>query len=105
MVILSCPRRFQQNHLRSATDEFLESPSELIGIIDGVVGACIKDLLRIVLDTVGDFVNFTADQWQVFGGSWGSTLALAYSQSNPARVSELILRGIFMLREKELRWF
>ena len=44
-------------------------------------------------------------QWLVFGGSWGSTLALTYAQSHPDRVSELVLRGIFMLREKELQWF
>ncbi|CAN5208981.1 prolyl aminopeptidase [soil metagenome] len=45
------------------------------------------------------------DQWQVFGGSWGSTLALAYAQTHPAQVSELVLRGIFMLRRWELEWF
>ena len=45
------------------------------------------------------------DQWVVFGGSWGSTLALAYSQTHPKRCQGLILRGIFMLRQKELRWF
>ena len=44
-------------------------------------------------------------KWQVFGGSWGSTLALAYSQSHPERVSELVLRGIFMVRKKEIHWF
>jgi proline iminopeptidase len=45
------------------------------------------------------------DQWQVFGGSWGSTLALAYAQTHPDRVTELVLRGIFMLRRWELEWF
>jgi proline iminopeptidase len=45
------------------------------------------------------------DRWQVFGGSWGSTLALAYAQTHPDRVRELILRGIFMLRRAELEWF
>jgi proline iminopeptidase len=45
------------------------------------------------------------EKWQVFGGSWGSTLALAYAQKHPERVSELVLRGIFMLRKKELDWF
>lgn len=43
--------------------------------------------------------------WQLVGGSWGSTLALAYAQSHPGRVTELILRGIFLLRDAELRWF
>jgi len=45
------------------------------------------------------------ERWQVFGGSWGSTLALAYAQAHPRRVTELVLRGIFMLRRWELSWF
>jgi proline iminopeptidase len=45
------------------------------------------------------------DRWQVFGGSWGSTLALAYAESHPEVISELVLRGIFMLRAQELHWF
>ena len=45
------------------------------------------------------------EDWLVFGGSWGSTLALAYAQTHPNRVTELVLRGVFMLREKELQWF
>jgi proline iminopeptidase len=45
------------------------------------------------------------EQWLVFGGSWGSTLSLAYAQTHPERVSELVLRGIFMLRHEELLWF
>ncbi|WP_045757646.1 prolyl aminopeptidase [Xanthomonas albilineans] len=45
------------------------------------------------------------DRWQVFGGSWGSTLALAYAQTHPQRVAELVLRGIFLLRRWELEWF
>ncbi|MEO1374626.1 MAG: prolyl aminopeptidase [Cyanobacteria bacterium J06635_10] len=45
------------------------------------------------------------DNWVVFGGSWGSTLSLAYSQTHPERCNGLILRGIFMLRQKELHWF
>ncbi|NLT66326.1 MAG: prolyl aminopeptidase [Acidobacteria bacterium] len=43
--------------------------------------------------------------WQVFGGSWGSGLALAYAETHPAHVSELILRGIFLLRRQEIDWF
>ena len=46
-----------------------------------------------------------ADKWLVFGGSWGSTLALAYAQTHPDRVSELILRGIYMLTKPELDWY
>ncbi len=45
------------------------------------------------------------DKWQVFGGSWGSTLSLAYAETHPDRVTELVLRGIFMLRRRELEWF
>ena len=45
------------------------------------------------------------ERWQVFGGSWGSTLALAYAETHPQRVTELVLRGIFMLRRWELEWF
>lgn len=45
------------------------------------------------------------DRWQVFGGSWGSTLALTYAQKYPERVTELVLRGIFLLRRKEIDWY
>jgi proline iminopeptidase len=44
-------------------------------------------------------------RWQVFGGSWGSTLALAYAQKHREAVSELVLRGIFLLRKREIDWF
>jgi proline iminopeptidase len=43
--------------------------------------------------------------WQVFGGSWGSCLAMAYAQSHPDRATELVLRGLFTLRRSELLWF
>lgn len=45
------------------------------------------------------------ERWQVFGGSWGSTLALAYAEAHPDRVTELVLRGIFLVRPKETTWF
>ena len=45
------------------------------------------------------------ERWTVFGGSWGSTLALAYAITHPQRVEALILRGVFLLTQKELRWF
>ena len=45
------------------------------------------------------------ERWQVFGGSWGSTLALAYAQRHPDRITALIVRGIFTLRRSELLWF
>jgi proline iminopeptidase len=43
--------------------------------------------------------------WQVFGGSWGSTLALAYAETHPDRARELVLRGIFLCRPQEIQWF
>ena len=58
---------------------------------------------------VGDIeklrMHLGIDKWLVLGGSWGSALALAYAQAHPKRVSALILRGVFTVREKELRWF
>lgn len=45
------------------------------------------------------------DRWLVFGGSWGSTLALAYAETHPEAVTGLILRGIFLCREDEIKWF
>ncbi|MFB2603817.1 alpha/beta fold hydrolase, partial [Rhizobium phaseoli] len=45
------------------------------------------------------------ETWQVFGGSWGSTLALAYAETHPERVSELIVRGIYTLTKAELDWY
>jgi proline iminopeptidase len=60
-------------------------------------------------DLVGDIEKLRAmvgvEQWLVFGGSWGSTLALAYAQTHPDRTSELVLRGIFTLRRAELLWY
>lgn len=48
--------------------------------------------------------HLNIEKWQVFGGSWGSTLSLAYAQTHPDRVSELVLRGIFMARKFEIDW-
>jgi proline iminopeptidase len=59
----------------------------------------------LVADTERLRVLLEIDRWQVFGGSWGSTLALAYAQKHPERVTELVLRGIFLLRRSELEWF
>lgn len=50
-------------------------------------------------------VHLGIDRWVVFGGSWGSTLSLAYAETHPERVTALVLRGIFMLRPHEIRWF
>ena len=60
-------------------------------------------------DLVSDIENIrkklSIEKWLVFGGSWGSTLSLAYAQAHPKSVSELVLRGIFLLRKEELHWF
>lgn len=60
-------------------------------------------------DLIDDMEKIRAElkieKWVVFGGSWGSTLALAYAQTNPAQTTGLILRGIFLLRKKEIDWF
>jgi len=63
-----------------------------------------NDTWRIVADmeALRELCGF--ETWQVFGGSWGSTLALAYAQMHPERVSELVLRGVFLARRKEKDW-
>jgi proline iminopeptidase len=70
----------------------------LAGLSDNTTWDLIRDIeqLRAALGI---------SEWLVFGGSWGSTLALAYAQRHPEAVSELVLRGIFLLREAELQWF
>ena len=68
--------------------------------------ACLEN--NTTWDLVSDIeklrVHLRLERWQVFGGSWGSTLALAYAESYPERVTELILRGIFTVRKKEVHW-
>lgn len=59
----------------------------------------------LVADIEAIRTHLGIDHWQVFGGSWGSTLALAYAETHPDRVTELVLRGIFTLRRSELLWF
>lgn len=69
--------------------------------------ACLEDntTQALVSDIEKLREHLGVERWQVFGGSWGSTLALAYAQAHPARVTELVLRGIFLLRQKELAWY
>ena len=50
-------------------------------------------------------VHLELGSWLVFGGSWGSTLALAYAQRYPDRVTALVLRGVFLMRQREVDWF
>jgi proline iminopeptidase len=60
---------------------------------------------HLVADTERIREHLGIESWVVFGGSWGSTLALAYAQTHPARTRALVLRGIFLCRPKEIRWF
>lgn len=63
-----------------------------------------NDTWRIVADIERLRVMCGHERWQVFGGSWGATLALAYAQKHPERVTELVLRGVFLARETEKNW-
>src|SRR5882672_10038229 len=60
---------------------------------------------HLVADIEAIRAKLGIERWQVFGGSWGSTLALAYAQKHPERCTELVLRGIFLVRRSELEWF
>jgi len=55
------------------------------------------------LELIREFLEI--DRWVVFGGSWGSTLALAYAQTHPEQVLGLVLRGIFLARDEDVNWF
>jgi proline iminopeptidase len=69
--------------------------------------ACLEN--NTTWDLVSDIEKLRAhvgiEKWAVFGGSWGSTLSLAYAQTHPERVTHLCLRGIFLIRKQELDWF
>ncbi|KAL3684315.1 hypothetical protein R1sor_002337 [Riccia sorocarpa] len=69
--------------------------------------ACVEE--NTTWDLVSDIEKIREqlliEKWKVFGGSWGSTLALTYAQAHPDRVTGLVLRGVFLLRKKELDWF
>jgi proline iminopeptidase len=60
---------------------------------------------KLVQDMEKLRTHLNLDSWQLFGGSWGSTLSLAYAILHPKRVTEMVLRGIFMTRKKEIDWF
>ncbi len=69
--------------------------------------ACLEE--NTAWDLVADMerlrIHLGAESWQLCGGSWGSTLSLVYAEKHPERVTELLLRGIFLLRKAELDWF
>ena len=60
---------------------------------------------RLVDDIERMRIALGIDRWLLFGGSWGSTLSLAYAQTHPERVLGLVLRGVFLCRPWEIRWF
>jgi proline iminopeptidase len=62
-------------------------------LVDNTTWHLVEDIERLR-------VHLGIERWQVFGGSWGSTLALAYAETHPERVTELVLRGIFLLRPR-----
>jgi proline iminopeptidase len=64
-----------------------------------------NDTWALVADMERIREHLGIEKWVVFGGSWGSTLALAYAERHPERVSGLVLRGIFLLRRAEIQWF
>jgi proline iminopeptidase len=64
-----------------------------------------NDTSRLVEDIERIRAFFGIERWLVFGGSWGSTLGLAYAEAHPDRVSALVLRGIFLCRPHEIHWF
>ncbi len=65
---------------------------------DNTTADLISDM-ELIRETLG------ITRWQLFGGSWGSTLSLAYAEAHPGRVTGLILRGIFLVTRAELQWF
>lgn len=94
-------RRFFDPHTYRIiiTDQRGAGRSQPLGEIGANTTEHLLDDIERLRDTLG------IGQWHVFGGSWGSTLALAYAQSQPHRVKSLILRGIFLMTRKEIDWF
>ncbi len=66
-------------------------------LIDNTTWHLVEDIEKLRM-------HLGVETWQVFGGSWGSTLALAYAQTHAARVTEMVLRGIFLIRDCEMQW-
>ncbi|BBK39673.1 proline iminopeptidase [Allostella sp. ATCC 35155] len=93
-------RFFDPAHYRIVVfDQRGSGRSTPLGEIDG------NDTDALVADMERLRVHRGIDKWVVFGGSWGSTLALAYATAHPDRVLGLVLRGIFLCRRSEIDWF
>jgi proline iminopeptidase len=85
---------FDQRGCGRSTPSVISSPA---GLVANTTWRLVSDMERL-RERLG------IDRWQLFGGSWGATLAMAYAQTHPDRVREVILRGVFLLRRKELDW-
>lgn len=93
-------RFFDPSHYRIVVfDQRGSGRSTPLGAIDG------NDTDALVADMERLRIHRGIDKWVVFGGSWGSTLALAYATAHPDRVIGLVLRGIFLCRRSEIDWF
>ncbi|MFT4087828.1 MAG: prolyl aminopeptidase [Gordonia sp. (in: high G+C Gram-positive bacteria)] len=71
----------------------------------GLASLAVNTTQHLIADMEHLREHLGIETWQVFGGSWGSTLGLAYAQTHPDRVTELVLRGIFLLRRIEIDWY
>ncbi|KAK6916261.1 Alpha/beta hydrolase fold-1 [Dillenia turbinata] len=102
-----CSGMLKVSDLHSIYWEQSGNPSGHRGAGKSTPHACLVD--NTTWDLIDDIEKvreaLEIPEWQVFGGSWGSTLALAYSQSHPEKGTGLVLRGIFLLRNKGIDWF
>tara|TARA_Y100000389_G_scaffold119102_1_gene116281 strand:- start:1137 stop:2069 length:933 start_codon:yes stop_codon:yes gene_type:complete len=69
-------------------------------------GEVFQNSAQDLIDDINSILDFLKiEKAHIYGGSWGSTLALLYAQANPGRVTSLILRGIFLCRKNDIKWF
>jgi proline iminopeptidase len=73
-------------------------------VADGDAGLANNTTWHLVADMERLREHLGIERWQLFGGSWGATLAVAYAETHPERVTEIVLRGVFLLRQVELDW-
>lgn len=93
-------RFFDPEHFRVIlVDQRGSGRSRPVGELDG------NDPDRLVADFETLRRQLAIEHWHVFGGSWGSTLGLHYAEEHPERVLSLVLRGIWLLRDEEIRWW
>jgi proline iminopeptidase len=93
-------RYFDPTHYRIVIyDQRGAGRSTPLGELDGNTTPALVADIEVLRQHLG------IERWMIFGGSWGSTLALAYAQAHPARCLALILRGIFLARPNEIDWF